>query len=580
MALYSPINTHGSLNFSFMKHAILALCFLTLPCFHAQVTIGSNNPPDPNAVLDLQSVQGGLLIPRLTTVQRNALSNPPRGLQIYNTDHDCMEMYFPSGWKPIMCDCATAPAAPASLIGPTAACLGATAIGFSVAPVPGATQYTWSIDAQDTLVSGQGSSGIVVNFSNGAGNRTISVTAANFCGTSAASTATILVSNPSAAFSSMPISPIINQPATFTPSTAGLASYIWSFSNGSPSTSSAVSPQVTWTNIGTESASLTVTDANGCSSTQTNSLQITNCQSFTQTFTPCGASGISGPSQSQANATYGPGVVTVSGGIQFWTVPTTGTYQILVAGADGSHNGSGFGGGGRGAVLRARFSLTQGDVLKILVGQRGKHGTSAGGGGGGTFVTTSANVPLIVAGGGGSSRSGSALNLSIMDAVTTNCGRAGTGGQGGCGGNGAPYANNNGPGAAGLTSDGPGFADTRTMCTKTVARSFINGGTGGELLYTCGDNPNLVQGGFGGGAASGWGGAAGGGGYSGGGAGTNSSDAGFGGGGGSFVASSASQLATSNGQYESSGTFGGIPIVNLSQWNQGNGYVSITRLCP
>lgn len=118
------------------------------------------------------------------------------------------------------------------------------------------------------------------------------------------------------------------------------------------------------------------------------------------------------------------------------------------------------------------------------------------------------------------------------------------------------------------------------MCNKSVARSFVNGGTGGELLYSCGSTTNLVQGGFGGGAAAGWGGAGGGGGYSGGGAGTNASDAGYGGGGGSFVASSASQVATSNGQYESSGSFGGNPIVNLNQWNQNNGYVTITRICP
>jgi hypothetical protein len=563
-----------------MKNGLFALCILALPLLHGQVTIGSNNPPDPNAVLDLQSVQGGLLIPRLSTAQRNALNNPPRGLQIYNTDHDCMEMYFPSGWKSIMCDCSTAPAAPASLIGPTAACLGATALGFSVAPVPGATQYTWTINAQDTLVSGQGTNSIVVNFSNNAGNRTISVTAANFCGTSAATSTTILVNNPSAAFSSLPVSPIINQPATFTPATLGLASYAWTFSNGSPATSNSSSPQVTWTNLGTVSASLTVTDANGCSATQTNSLQVTNCQSFSQTFTPCGAVGLSGPSQSQANTTYGPGVVTVTNGIQFYTIPSSGTYQIEVAGADGSHNGSGYGGGGRGAVLRARFSLNQGDVLKILVGQRGKHGTSAGGGGGGTFVTTSANVPLIVAGGGGSTRSGATLNLSILDAVTTTCGRTGTGGAGGCNGNGAPYSSEYGPGGAGLSTDGPAHADTRSMCNKSVARSFVNGGTGGELLYSCGSTTNLVQGGFGGGAAAGWGGAGGGGGYSGGGAGTNASDAGYGGGGGSFVASSASQVATSNGQYESSGSFGGNPIVNLNQWNQNNGYVTITRICP
>src|SRR5690606_14106696 len=93
---------------------ILICIAITVPCqLIAQgVTIGSNNPPDPSAVLDIQSVNSGLAIPRLTTAQRNGIPNPVFGLQIFNTDTDCLEIFFASGgWKPVQCGCNAFPSA-------------------------------------------------------------------------------------------------------------------------------------------------------------------------------------------------------------------------------------------------------------------------------------------------------------------------------------------------------------------------------------------------------------------------------------------------------------------------------------
>ncbi|MCB0713866.1 MAG: hypothetical protein KDD67_16175 [Ignavibacteriae bacterium] len=42
--------------------------------------------PDPAAMLDLQSAKKGFLMPRMTSVQRDGVANPPEGLMIYNTD--------------------------------------------------------------------------------------------------------------------------------------------------------------------------------------------------------------------------------------------------------------------------------------------------------------------------------------------------------------------------------------------------------------------------------------------------------------------------------------------------------------
>jgi hypothetical protein len=102
-------------------------------------------------------------------------------------------------------------------------------------------------------------------------------------------------------------------------------------------------------------------------------------------------------------------------GIQYWTVPRTGTYTIRAKGAQGAPATAT--GGGLGADMQGDFVLTQGQKLQILVGQSGVPPSSAfsygnaSPGGGGSFVvlnsgavTTVANTEVIlVAGGGGGS---------------------------------------------------------------------------------------------------------------------------------------------------------------------------------
>ncbi len=66
--------------------SLLALLFLSF-CLNAQVGINTQNP-DPTSVLDLMANDKGLLIPRLTTVQRQALTTAPpaNSLLVFDTD--------------------------------------------------------------------------------------------------------------------------------------------------------------------------------------------------------------------------------------------------------------------------------------------------------------------------------------------------------------------------------------------------------------------------------------------------------------------------------------------------------------
>ena len=62
----------------------LAAVLLTATTY-AQVGIGTTTP-DASSALDITSTTKGLLIPRMTETQRDAISSPATGLMIYQTD--------------------------------------------------------------------------------------------------------------------------------------------------------------------------------------------------------------------------------------------------------------------------------------------------------------------------------------------------------------------------------------------------------------------------------------------------------------------------------------------------------------
>jgi hypothetical protein len=60
------------------------------------VGIGTNNP-HPSSLLELNENSKGLLIPRMTQAQRNAIANPAEGLMVYQTDETKGFWYFSNG---------------------------------------------------------------------------------------------------------------------------------------------------------------------------------------------------------------------------------------------------------------------------------------------------------------------------------------------------------------------------------------------------------------------------------------------------------------------------------------------------
>ena len=224
--------------------------------------------------------------------------------------------------------------------------------------------------------------------------------------------------------------------------------------------------------------------------------------SGTRTFTNCSATGKNGPTQSNCNTAYAStdlnGEVSVSNGIQSWIVPANATYTIVAYGAQGGGPQ-----GGLGAKISGQFTLSAGEVIKILVGQQGEKEDTYdrnASGGGGTFVTKSPhniNSILVIAGGGAGA---------FVDPGNQNHhGQTGTSGANGYTGTGGSYggaASN--PSSCALAS-ASGFSSNGYigLCGTdggVVAMSYTNGGVGGMSGY---GECYSTSGGFGGAGGAG-----------------------------------------------------------------------------
>lgn len=84
------------------KLIVFFIIFLPVFIFAQHSNVGINTTaPDSSAVLDINSTDGGLLIPRMTLFQRDVISNPATGLLVFQTDYDSGFYYFDGvNWKP------------------------------------------------------------------------------------------------------------------------------------------------------------------------------------------------------------------------------------------------------------------------------------------------------------------------------------------------------------------------------------------------------------------------------------------------------------------------------------------------
>lgn len=353
------------------------------------------------------------------------------------------------------------------------------------------------------------------------------------------------------------------------------------------------------------------------------------------TFTAAGKSGRIGPTLAECRNYYGTSSSSwwnnssnylnmTETGVQQWTVPATGIYEITAKGASGGHGGGSYhpSGPGSGATVKISLELTVGTVINIVCGQTSSttmsSDTNGSGGGGGTWVYTGAkggNGLIVVAGGGGGWGHGGNTNKKGLGLGGSNNGKS----RGVLSGTALTWSANSTTVYSSGTVDGASDGYTTRVIGyggRGILSSSYGGGGGGAGWLSDGTNPsmstssngeggkrwiggrgksltttNTSQGGFGGGGGGGGNGIGpgGGGGYTGGGAGNtwvsvnaggNSSNSwGSGGGGGSAWKGAPNTTASHFLNIDTTliQVTAGVDGISMSNWNNVNnsGYVIV-----
>ena len=190
---------------------LLAVVLFTATTY-AQVGINNENS-DPLAALDITSTTKGLLMPRMTNAQRQAISNPAAGLQVFVTDFDGGSFMFYDGTKwGTLSFTEKRPDAPT--IGTAVAVYAQATVSFTAPSSDGGsaiTSYTAtsSPDGITGTISQSGSGSITVTGLTNGIAYTFTVTATNAIGTSTASA-------PSGSVTPAPISQVNGSGGTYT----------------------------------------------------------------------------------------------------------------------------------------------------------------------------------------------------------------------------------------------------------------------------------------------------------------------------------------------------------------------------
>ncbi len=141
--------------------------------------IGLTSGTTADAIFEVKSTEDGILIPRMSSDQRDAIPSPPIGLTIYNLDCSNFNYFDGTFWQSF-------PSPPGLYVGDISGlgsvCEGDMGIGYTISEVLGATAYAWSVPEGATIISGAGTASITVDFGTSSGY--VCATVQSECGSS------------------------------------------------------------------------------------------------------------------------------------------------------------------------------------------------------------------------------------------------------------------------------------------------------------------------------------------------------------------------------------------------------------
>ncbi|MBL0341169.1 MAG: T9SS type A sorting domain-containing protein [Bacteroidetes bacterium] len=215
------------------------------------------------------------------------------------------------------------PATPSTITataGNTKVCPGDTKI-YSIAPVSGATLYTWTLPAGAIITSGQGTSSITVQYQSGfIASGVLGVASTNLCGSSAARTLTITRNTPAKpGVISGPLYGVCNSNnKTYTVTSVAGVTYNWYFSTASAVIATGQGTSNITANFTPNytSGTLNVTANNACG---TSTIRTASVNSILPAATAL--TGTTSPCANQSGVPYS--VTPVAGATAYqWTVPS------------------------------------------------------------------------------------------------------------------------------------------------------------------------------------------------------------------------------------------------------------------
>jgi trimeric autotransporter adhesin len=226
-------------------------------------------------------------------------------------------------------DCPT-PVNPGTISGPVHVCKSSAGIVYSVNSIPNTSGYFWTVPAGATIVSGDNTNSITVDFSSSAISGDIVVNGINSCGNGPSSSLAIVVHELPVPTVSGPGNACYLSNNNVYTTESGNIDYSWTVNGGTINSGAGTSAiTVTWNTLGTKSVSVTYASPYGCNAASPATMNVI----VESLDTP----GIVGNMMACAGSTYN--VYTTEAGLDIynWTVSSggtivggQGTYQIEV----------------------------------------------------------------------------------------------------------------------------------------------------------------------------------------------------------------------------------------------------------